>query len=137
MVEREPEIFKNWDPYMKVRQIMGSAVIFKNHGWTDWQGGHAKLFGILLRDFETKKRWKFKYNTDLKKRGYRRTHNYRLLHKLIKNNLLQKEGNGYYSFNLNQLKLIKGVVLALREMDGFGNGNAPTKVVEKSESIAL
>jgi len=135
MVESEPELFKKLDPYMKARQIMGSAIIFENHGWKEWKIGHAKLFGILLRDFETKKRFKFKYSTDLKKRGYGRTHNYRLLHELVRKNVLKKKGNGYYSLDLKEFDLLKGVVLALRGMDAIGNKEIPAGVKENRKAL--
>jgi len=128
MVEREPELFKKWDPYIKIRQIMGSAVFFENHGWKEWKIGHAKLFGIFLRDFETKKKFKFKYSVDLKKRGYRRTHNYRLLHELVRKYVLKKEGNGYYSLDLKEFDILKRVVLGLRGMDAIGNKEIPAGV---------
>ena len=132
----EPNLFRNWDPYMRVRQVMASAVIFKNHGWAQWQVGHAKLFGILLWDFETRKRLKFKYSSSLKRYGYMRTHNYRLLNTLVENNLLQREGNGYYSFSLEELDLIKRVVMLIRELDVVGR-EIVVGVEEKSESTAL
>jgi hypothetical protein len=136
MVEREPKLFKNWEPYMKARQVMASAILFRSHGWGDWKIGHAKLFGILLWDFETKKRWKFKYSTTLKMAGYQRTHNYRLLNKLVEKNLLQKEGDGYYSFAPEELDLMKRVVLVIKELDVTGR-EIVTGVERRSEGIAL
>jgi len=117
MAEREPKLFKNWSNYMRFRQIIASALIFKHHGWSQWEIGHAKLFGILLWDFETRKNKKFKYSTAFKKQGYRRTHNYRLLKGLVENKLLQREGEGYYSFIIGDLKIIKKVMTILKEMD--------------------
>jgi hypothetical protein len=133
MVEREPKLFKNWDPYMRSRQVMVSATIFKNRGWSQWQTGHAKLLGVILWDYETKNHRKFKYNHTLKKKGYRRTHNYRLLKDIIKNNILQKEGNGYYSFNVPEV-VIKKILKVVKELDKVSNNEA--KVEQKSESTA-
>ena len=135
MVDREPKLFKNGNPYMKARQVMASAIIFRSHGWADWKIGHAKLFGILLWDFETKKRRKFKYSTTLRRGGYRRTHNYRLLEKLVKNGLLEKEGNGYYSFASKDLNLIKRLVVVMKEMDMFNHGAVSTEVVEDFKTL--
>ena len=135
MVEREPKLFRNWEPYMKARQVMASAILFGSHGWGDWKIGHAKLVGILLWDFETKKRWKFKYSTTLKMAGYQRTHNYRLLNKLVEKNLLQKEGDGYYSFGSKDLDLIKRLMVVMREMDTFRHGDVSTEVMEDSKTL--
>ena len=135
MVEREPKLFRNWEPYMKSRQVMASAILFRSHGWADWKIGHAKLFGILLWDFETKKRWKFKYSTTLRMGGYRRTHNYRLLKKLVKHGLLRKEGNGYYSFGSKDLDLINRLMVVMREMDTFGHADVSTEVMEDSKTL--
>ena len=120
MTDKEPRLFKNWNNYMKLRQIMASAVIFNNHGWSGWQIGHAKLFGILLWEYETRKNTKFKYSSTLKKQGYRRTHNYRLLKAILENNLLQRDGDGYYTFTVWELKMIKRVMMVLKEMDMIG-----------------
>ena len=135
MVEREPKLFRNWEPYMKARQVMASAILFRSHGWGDWKIGHAKLIGILLWNFETKKRWKFKYSTTLRTGGYRRTHNYRLLDKLVKNGLLQKEGNGYYSFAFRDLDSIKRLMVVMREMDAFRHGDVLMEVVQDSKTL--
>jgi hypothetical protein len=120
MVEKEPRLFKNWNNYMKFRQIMASAVIFKNHGWAQWQIGHAKLFGILLWNYETKKTTKFKYSDVLKKQGYRRTHNYRLLKAIVENDLLQRDGNGYYIFTAQELRMVKRVLIIVKKLDIIG-----------------
>jgi hypothetical protein len=117
MVEREPKLFRNWNNYMKLRQIMASALIFNNHGWFHWEIGHAKLFGILLWEYETKKKKKFKYSITFKKLGYRRTHNYRLLKGVIENNLLQRDGDGFYSFTLRELMMLKKIMMVLKGMD--------------------
>jgi hypothetical protein len=120
MADREPRLFKNWNNYMKFRQIMASAVIFKNRGWSQWQIGHAKLFGILLWDYETKKNTKFKYSNILKREGYRRTHYYWLLKAIVENHLLQKDGNGNYSLKIQELRMIKRLLIILKELDMVG-----------------
>lgn len=127
MVEGEPKLFKNWDPYMKMRQEAASAVIFKSHGWSRWQKGHARLFGVLLWDYESRKSRRFKYSRVLKKQGYQRTHNYRLLRQIIENNLLLKEGNGYYAFTVRQSATIRQVIAVMREMDKI-SGKTPGRV---------
>jgi hypothetical protein len=134
MVEGQPKLFENWDPYMKARQVMASAAIFKNHGWYQWQSGHAKLFGVLLWDYETKRKRKFKYSKTLRKQGYCRTHNYRLLKDIIRNNLLEKEGKGHYSFTLPELEVIRRVVARIREIDTIGSKKMPAGKEQKSES---
>lgn len=136
MVAGEPKLFRNWDPYMRTRQVVASAVIFKNHGWFQWQMGHAKLFGVLLWDYETRRKGKFKYSKILKKQGYQRTHNYRLLREILENNLLQKEGNGYYSFTVPELEMIRQVIGVMRELDMISN-KIPVRVERKSASTVL
>jgi len=119
--EREPRIFKNWDPYVRQRQAMASAVIFKNHGWYEWETGHANLYGILLWHYETKKQTSFKYSKVLEKLGYRRTHNYRLLKAIVEKELLQREGNGHYSLPLSGIQAIEKVVSIIKGLDIIGN----------------
>jgi hypothetical protein len=60
MIIREPRLFKGLDQYVRQRQVMASAVVFKAYGWHGWQIGHAKLYGILLWHYETKKQTSFK-----------------------------------------------------------------------------
>ena len=122
MIEREPELFKNWCSYMKLRQVMASAALFRDQGWTDWHMGHAKLFGIVLWNYETKKIKKFRYCHTLKRQGYGRTHNYRLLKELVENNFLTKEGNGYYSLVCENLESLEKVLLVIRELDMIDSG---------------
>jgi hypothetical protein len=121
MTEREPQLFKNWSGYMRQRQAMASAVIFKNHGWYKWEVGHAKLYGILLWHYEMKKQTRFKYSKTLKMQGYRRTHNYRLLKAILEKELLQKEGSGYYSFAVSEVKVIEKVLSLIKGLDMIGN----------------
>jgi len=121
MTEREPKLFKNWSEYMKQRQVMVSAVIFKNQGWYQWEVGHARIFGILVWYYETKKQTSFKYSKTLKKFGYRRTHNYRLLKRIVEEKLLQKEGNGYYNLNLSEIKVIDKILALIKQLDMIGN----------------
>ncbi len=116
MTEREPKLFKNWSAYTRQRQAMASAVIFESYRWSQWQEGHAKLYGILLWQYEIKKQTRFKYSKTLKKQGYRRTHNYRLLKKIVDNKLLRKEGNGYYSFTLSQIEVIEKVLPLIKKL---------------------
>ncbi len=127
MVEGEPKLFRNWDPYMKMRQEAAAAIIFKSHGWSQWQTGHARLFGVLLWDYEIRRKRRFKYSKVLKKQGYQRSHNYRLLRQIIENNLLQKEGKGYYAFTVRQSATIREVIAVMREMDKI-SGKTPGRV---------
>lgn len=117
MVEREPGLFKTLDPYTRQRQVMASAVIFKMHGWREWQIGHAKLYGILLWHYENRKQISFKYNNVLHKAGYRRTHNYRLLKVIIEKEMLQRQGNGYYRFKNSDTRLINKVLSLIKALD--------------------
>ena len=60
--------------------------------------GHARLFGVLLWDYETHETGDSNTAKFSRNKAISRTHNYRLLKEIIENNLLIKEGNGYYSF---------------------------------------
>ncbi len=135
MFAGEPKLFRNWEPYMKTRQVAASGAIFMHHGWFDWQMGHARLFGVLLWDHERRGTRRFKYNRILKKHGYRRTHNYRLLSAMIEKRVLRKDGNGYYSFGSN-VKLIKEVLAAVKELDRISREKMPGRTEGKSQDIA-
>jgi hypothetical protein len=125
-------LFKTWSQYMKQRQIMASAVIFKAHGWYEWQVGHAKIFGILLWHYETGNQTSFKYSKTLKKDGYRRTHNYRLLKRIVEMNLLKKKGNGYYHLNLPEINVIDKVLSLIKELDMISKEQSPAEMEEES-----
>ena len=117
MTKGQPKLFKNWREYTKQRQIMASAMVFKKHGWHEWQAGHARLYGILLWFYETEKQADFKYCKTLKKHGYGRTHNYRIIKRLIEENLLEKKGEGYYSLPSPMLGVIDKVLLMIKKLD--------------------
>jgi len=136
MASGEPKLLETWDPYTKARQVVGSAIIFNNRGWTNWKQGHAKLFGIMLWEYETKKRSKFKYNKALKKVGYGRTHNYRLLKGIMEHNLLKKQGGGHYSFPLRTLRMMREIVLLLKEIDAMSKKEIEIGVEQKSQDTA-
>jgi hypothetical protein len=129
MIDREPRLFKGLDEYVRQRQVMASAVVFKAYGWHGWQIGHAKLYGILLWHYETKKQTSFKYSKILKKLGYRRTHNYRLLKGIVENNLLVKKGNGCYCFTISGMSVIEKMLSVIRELDMI---SYETEVMRKS-----
>ena len=131
MIEREPGLFKTLDPYTRQRQVMASAVVFKAYGWYEWQPGHAKLFGTLLWHYETKKQTSFKYSKILKKLGYRRTHNYRLLKAIVENNLLVKKGNGRYCFTFSGMSVIEKILRVMKQLDVI---KREAEVMQKSES---
>lgn len=133
MTEKEPQLFKIWSEYAKQRQVMASATVFKSHSWYQWKVGHAKLYGILLWHYEKKRQTSFKYSKTLKKEGYRRTHNYRLLKTITEKELLQKEGNGYYSIASSKIRTLEKVLLLIKELDMIGNDK---EVERKSENTA-
>lgn len=134
MTEKEPQLFKDWSEYAKQRQVMASATLFKSHGWYLWKVGHAKLYGILLWHYETKKQTSFKYCKILKKEGYRRTHNYRMLKMITEKELLQKDGGGYYSIATSKIRTLERVISLIKKLDMIGNEN---EVKQKSENTAL
>ena len=129
MIDREPRLFKGLNEYVKQRQVMASAVVFKAHDWQEWQIGHAKLYGILLWHYESKKQTSFKYGKILKKLGYRRTHNYRLLKGIVENNLLVKKGNGRYCLTFSGMSVIEKMLSVIRELDMI---SYETEVMQKS-----
>ncbi len=120
MIDREPGLFKGLNEYVKQRQVMASAVVFKAHDWQEWQIGHAKLYGILLWHYESKKQTSFKYGKILKKLGYRRTHNYRLLKAIVEKKILCKEGNGRYSLATSEIETIEKVLGLIKQLDNVG-----------------
>jgi len=129
MIDREPRLFKGLNGYVKQRQVMASAVVFKAYGWQGWQIGHAKLYGILLWHYETKKQTSFKYSKILKKLGYRRTHNYRLMKGIVENNLLVKKGNGCYCFTFSGMSVIEKILRVIKELDVI---KSEAEVMQKS-----
>lgn len=131
MIDREPRLFEGLDEYARQRQVMASAVVFKAYGWHGWQTGHAKLYGILLWHYETKKQTSFKYCKILKKLGYRRTHNYRLLKAIVENNLLVKEGNGRYCLTFSEMSVIEKILRVMKQLDVI---KREAEVMQKSES---
>lgn len=120
MIDREPGLFKGLNEYVKQRQVMASAVVFKAHDWQEWRIGHAKLYGILLWHYESKKQTSFKYGKILKKLGYRRTHNYRLLKAIVERKILCKEGNGRYSLATSEIETIEKVLGLIKQLDNVG-----------------
>ena len=52
---------------------------------------------------------------------------------LDKNNLLKKDGNGYYRFALSEIQVIQKVLSLMKELDMIGN---ETGVEQKSPNIA-
>lgn len=133
MIDREPRLFKGLDEYVRQRQVMASAVVFKAYGWHGWQIGHAKLYGILLWHYETKKQTSFKYSKILKKLGYRRTHNYRLLKAIVENNLLVKKGNGRYCLTFSGMSVIEKILSLIKELDMI---KSEAEVMRKSVNTA-
>lgn len=133
MAGRKPQLFEDLDVYGRIRLMRASTLVFKNHGRHEYQVGHAKLFGVLLWYYERKKQTRLKYSKVLKKLGYQRSHNYRLLKSMVEKNLLQKEGNGYYSFAPSEIRLIKRVLYSIKEQDMLGN---ETEVERQSLIIA-
>jgi hypothetical protein len=121
MSNEEPSIFQIFPAYMKLRLMFASAILFRISGWKDWSYGHAKLFGVVLWNYEIKEENSFKYSRLLKRHAYGRTQNYKLLRGIVERNILKPEGNGYYSFSEKNQKLIKKILKALKNIDRIGN----------------
>jgi len=119
MKKGEPRIYQNWSEYTKQRQIMIAAALFKANDWDDWEEGHAKLFSIFLWLYEDKKQIRFKYSKTLKKSGYSRTHNYRLLNMIVKQDMLAKEGNGNYRITKQHKELIDNAMVIIKNLDNL------------------
>ena len=126
MVDRDPILFRGWNAYMKHRQIMVSSIVLKSSGWTDWNTSHAKLLAVLLWDYEGRKVNGFRYNEILKKKGYQRTHNYRLLNELVKKAVLIRDEKGLYSIRDESLEIAEQAFAFMKGADNIGN-NAYTK----------
>lgn len=117
MVGTEPQLFKDWGPYMKIRQTMIASAVFNSNGWMDWQPGHAKLFSVFIWLLKTKRTSKFKYSKSLMKLGYRRTQNYKLLNEIIEQEIIEKHGKGYYSIPADNIELISKTCDIIKEID--------------------
>lgn len=127
MKKGEPRIFQNWSEYTKQRQIMIAAALFRANDWDDWEEGHAKLFSIFLWLYEGKKQIRFKYSKTLKKSGYSRTHNYRLLNMIVKQDMLAKEGNGNYRIPEENTRLINKAMVIIKNLDNLKEGRGDIK----------
>lgn len=128
MGDREPMRFREWDAYVKHREIMVSSIVLKSSGWNGWHPGHAKLLGVLLWDYEGKRANGFRYREVLKRYGYGRTHNYRLLGDLVGNAVLEKQGRGVYRLQDGRLEAAEKAITVLRLADKICNeekGNCP------------
>ena len=117
----KPQLFKRLDVYTRIRDMRASAMVFESHGWYKYEEGHTRLFGALLWHYEGYKQTRFKYSEVLKKLGYQRTHNYRLLKSMVENDILKKEGDGYYGFTLSVIQLIEKVLCSIRQQDMMRN----------------
>ena len=117
MKETDPQLYRNWSLYMRLRQAMLSAVTFNSVGWNDWDIGHAKLIGIILWHLENSDQVRFKYSRVFKKQGYRRTHNYRLLKGIIDAGILTAEGRGHYSVPKESIKIAYKAIEGIERLD--------------------
>jgi hypothetical protein len=121
MTADEPSIFENLNQYMKTRLMMVSAVVFRRSSWDEWTYGHEKLLGVILWHYEAKKENRFKYSKVLKRYAYGRTQNYKLLKGILDQNILVKQGNGYYTFPEEYKSLIDKALEVLKTVDRLGN----------------
>jgi hypothetical protein len=117
MGDREPMLFREWDAYMKHKQIMVASIVLKSSGWGDWNAGHAKLLAVFLWNYEGKKINRFSYREVLKRHGYRRTHNYRLLGGLVANSVLVKKDKGFYSFREETVRVAEAALQFIAQAD--------------------
>jgi hypothetical protein len=117
MVDRDPILFREWNAYMKHRQIMVSSIVLKSFGWADWNTSHAKLLGVLLWEYEGSKANEFRYNKLLRRHGYRRTHNYKLLNDLLKSSVLRRSGRGTYFLDAKSLEVAERAIAFMKQAD--------------------
>ena len=116
-MDNEPQIFRNWSGYLKNRQAMSSSVVFNRINWQNWTTAHANLFGIILWHYQTTNSLKFKYSKLMKKNGYSRTHNYRLMKALLDKSFILREGNGHYTINPDYSVLIDKMSQVMKQLD--------------------
>lgn len=119
MVDRDPILFREWNTYMKHRQIMASSIVLKSSGWNEWNTSHAKLLGVLLWEYEGTKVNGFKYKKTLRRHAYRRTHNYRLLNGLLRGSIIVKAEKGNYSLNDRSLKAAERAITVMKQADAI------------------
>ena len=117
MTNDDPSIFQNLPPYMRMRLMMAAAIIFRNSDLKNWTYGHQKLLGIVLWNYEKKREKSFKYSKLFKRHAYGRTHNYKLLKKILEEKILVKEGNGIYAFEKKYHTLIEQIFTGLKALD--------------------
>lgn len=120
MVDRDPILFRGWNAYMKHRQIMVSAIVLKNSGWGEWNTSHAKFLAVLLWDYQGRKVNSFKYNEIIKRKGYQRTHNYRVLNELVKKAVLIKNDKGQYCIQNESLRIAEQAFTFMKQADNIG-----------------
>ena len=116
-MDGEPQIFRSWSGYLKNRQAMSSSVVFNIRNWQSWTPAHANLFGIILWNYQTTNSLKFKYSKLMKRNGYSRTHNYRLMKALLDKSLILRDGNGYYTINPDYADLINKISQVMKQLD--------------------
>ena len=97
--------------------MIASSIVFRESKWEDWTYGHEKILGVVLWHYETKKAERFKYNRLLKKHGYGRTQNYKLLKGILESKILVRQNNGYYAFSKEYKNLIDTALNSLKILD--------------------
>jgi hypothetical protein len=117
MTSTDPAMFQNLPPYMRARLMMAAAIIFRNSDFKSWSYGHEKLLGIVLWNYEKKREKRFKYAKLFKRHAYGRTHNYILLKKILEEDILVKEGNGFYAFTKQYHDLIEQIFIGIKNLD--------------------
>ena len=121
MTSDDPAIFQDIPQYMRTRLMLASSIVFRESKWEDWTYGHEKLFGVVIWHYETKKAENFKYNKLLKKHGYGRTQNYKLLKGILERKILVRQNNGYYTFSKRCKNLIDRVLEFIKSGDSIRN----------------
>jgi hypothetical protein len=93
---KEPSMYKGWEPYLRIRQMMIASLVFKNVGWDNFNYGHAKIFGIIIWHYECTKKSNFRYCELLRREGYGKTQNYFLIKDLLDKRIIERQSNGNY-----------------------------------------
>jgi hypothetical protein len=113
---KEPSMYKGWEPFLRIRQMMIASIIFRNIGWKGFDYGHAKIFGIILWHYECTKNPNFRYCELLRREGYGKTQNYTLLKDLLDRGILERQKNGLYEICKDHCCKIENIVASVKNL---------------------
>ncbi len=100
--------------------MMIAGAIFRRLGWDDFSYGHAKIFGIILWHYEATKKYVFKYSRLLRRHGYGKTQNYKLIKDLIDRKIIRRRLFGEYEIRQENSRIIDDAIATANTFTGSG-----------------